>query len=234
MRIDWPVASATSVLADSIRHWLTDFIASSVSPSWGEKETIIPPFGGGLTDGQGVVAHYGKLGMEQMIDEVRQAEADSFRIFGMSNELDVSLLCDTVGYLTMLSSYSVYSGGAHGGHFVSGATFNKKNGHRWGWDMIDLSKREQLISLLREGLRDYFEVKSDEEMAECLLLYDDPDTPEDESATLPLPVTDPYLTATGVCFVYQQYEIAAYALGLPSVEIPWAKIRPLLKQGVLE
>lgn len=225
----WPVPDAESVLADSIRHWLTDLVSNSAMPAWGEEGIVLPQVGGGIRDGRAVLAHYGEQGLEQMKRDVRASEADSFIVSAMANELDVSFLCDTLDYVTLSSGHYVYTGGAHGGYIIDAATFRKSDGHRMGWDFIQLDKRAQLIALLREGLRQYFEVDTDEALDEQLMLFDDPDTPADESATLPLPATEPYLSGNGLNFVYQQYEIAAYAAGLPSVTIPIDKIRPLLK-----
>ena len=45
---------------------------------------------------------------------------------------------------------------------------------------------------------------------------------------LPLPVTDPWLTRDGIVFLYQEYEIACYAMGRPSVILPYEVLLPLL------
>ena len=142
----------------------------------------------------------------------------------MENGLEVKMECNTDDFITLTYGYSVYSGGAHGGYMCDGATFNKADGRRLGWNVIDLSKKDKLIALIREGLKEYFEVKTDAELDEMLQLYDDPDTPEDEAATLPLPKTEPYLTEKGMVFIYQQYEIACYAAGLPTCIIPFEKM----------
>ena len=41
-----------------------------------------------------------------------------------------------------------------------------------------------------------------------------------EGDLIPLPAWTPYPTAEGLCFVYQQYEIASYADGMPSFTLP--------------
>lgn len=227
IRSVWPNATCQSSVADSIRLWLADLVAHSAFPNWGEED-LLSPYEGNIADGQALVEHYGKLGMDRMMAEVRQALADSFLIPGMENGLEVQLLCQTDSFITLSTGYSVYTGGAHGGYFASGATFCKSDGHRLGWNIIDLSKKDQLIGLIQDGLKEYFEVKSDAELEEMLQLYDDPDTPEDEAATLPLPQMEPFFTEEGATFIYQQYEIAAYAAGLPSFTIPYEKL-PLLK-----
>ena len=64
-----------------------------------------------------------------------------------------------------------------------------------------------------------------------LILYDNPDTEENElEFGLPLPATDPWLTKKGVSFIYQQYEIAPYAAGMPSFVLAYDDIRPYLTE----
>lgn len=228
LKAEWPNAKCQSVLADSIRRWLADLMPECALPQWNEDEGKITKFEGDITDGQALVAHYGRQGMNAMMAEVREAEADSFPVFGMENSLEVKVECNTDSFITLTYGYYVYTGGAHGGYLCGGASFNKADGRQLGWNVIDLSKKDQLIALIREGLKEYFEVKTDAELEEQLQLFDDPDTPVDESASLPLPQTEPYLTDKGVVFIYQQYEIACYAAGLPTCVIPFEKI-PMLK-----
>jgi hypothetical protein len=47
----------------------------------------------------------------------------------------------------------------------------------------------------------------------------------------PLPQAAPYFTADGVVFIYQQYEIACYAAGLPNCVISYDLIEPFLTQA---
>lgn len=37
---------------------------------------------------------------------------------------------------------------------------------------------------------------------------------------IPFPKYEPYYTEDGVCFIYQQYEIACYAAGRPTFTLP--------------
>ena len=63
------------------------------------------------------------------------------------------------------------------------------------------------------------------------LLFDDPDTPENElEYGLPLPATVPAVKGDNMLFIYQQYEIAAYALGLPCVSLPLTAVKDCLTE----
>ena len=56
----------------------------------------------------------------------------------------------------------------------------------------------------------------------------DSDNAEIKLINLPLPETEPWLTKEGLQLVYQQYEIGPYAVGMPTVQIPFTKLKSLL------
>jgi hypothetical protein len=76
-------------------------------------------------------------------------------------------------------------------------------------------------------LKDYFNVKSDGGLMDCLQGVDN-------VATIPLPTTPPYMTIEGFTFIYQQYEIVAYAAGMPSDVIPYEQMKPCLTEYAQE
>ena len=51
-----------------------------------------------------------------------------------------------------------------------------------------------------------------------------------ENGIVPLPSWTPYPGEDGLVFVYQQYEIASYAAGMPSFVIPYDRIQPFLTE----
>ena len=108
-------------------------------------------------------------------------------------------------------------GGAHGGAVGSGMTFRKSDGRRIDWDLFTTVKMQ---SIIRDGLKEYFEVKTDDELAGCLTLND--------SFILPMPVTPPLFGKDGIIVTYQQYEIASYAAGMPSFVIPYKKAKEMM------
>ncbi len=75
-------------------------------------------------------------------------------------------------------------------------------------------------------MRSYFqefdtEVNDDEKLKDQLMSVDDINH-------IPLPSNPPIFTKQGLCFTYQQYEIASYAVGMINFNIPYDKIRPFL------
>ena len=71
------------------------------------------------------------------------------------------------------------------------------------------------------------DVNSDENLKEMLIGVDDVNR-------IPLPAAAPYFTKEGLCFCYQQYEIAPYAAGMINFTIPYGKIRSFLTSEAQE
>ena len=130
---------------------------------------------------------------------------------------------ETDRYVTYYYSHEGFSGGAHGWHISQGQTFRKSDGRRVDYDIFREESKDELAELVKDNIfTQYFE--SDKEQFENGLLVENPDY-------FPLPETTPYFTSDGVVFVYQQYEIAPYALGLPNCVISYDLIEPFLTQA---
>lgn len=74
-------------------------------------------------------------------------------------------------------------------------------------------------------MEQYFEVRTESELRDILLLNNEP---------FPFPQNPPYFEENGVCFLYQQYEIAPYAAGMPACVIPFETLRPYFTDDVLQ
>ena len=232
----FPVPEDTSVVADSIRAWLVQQICQSIYPQWEMPES---PKSLGITytigEEQTFMDACASTGMKRMTDFVKESLQEGLDC-SYSNDYQATVLLNTSKYVTYEVGYYVYSGGAHGGYLAHGQTFRCSDGRQMGWNLFDPEKHPQLLKLITQQLCEYFSedtedhhTLSEEELMERLLLYDDPDTPENETEKgVPLPVNDPYVTEEGIAFVYQQYEIAAYAYGLPSATIPFEAIKDCL------
>ena len=135
----------------------------------------------------------------------------------LASEIQITRGYETPKLVTFNFSSYEYGGGAHGGSVGSGMTFRKTDGRRIGWELFSTVKMQ---SILRNGLKEYFEVKTDEELENSLSL--------ESIYNIPLPVTPPLFTEKGIVVIYQQYEIAAYAAGMPNFTIPYEEILPYL------
>ncbi|MBQ3766026.1 MAG: DUF3298 domain-containing protein [Bacteroidales bacterium] len=89
---------------------------------------------------------------------------------------------------------------------------------------IDPSSLDAIQPLLRKGLTDYFadgEVEiTSEELDDMLFL--------ESASIIPFPAWTPFPTEDGLVFTYQQYEIAAYAAGMPNFIISYDDVLPYL------
>jgi hypothetical protein len=107
-----------------------------------------------------------------------------------------------------------------------GFTFRKSDGKQI--PLLTNTHSPKLAKLIKEGVRSFFsdgaeKPFTDEELLEYLFA-------EEVSALnhIPLPGNAPYLSKTGVVFLYTQYEIAPYSSGIITFEIPFDKMRPFL------
>ena len=139
-------------------------------------------------------------------------------------------------YVVFSDSEYSYLGGAHGGVFGFGAlTFRFSDGSIVKGFLKDNVVKD-MQPLLKKGLKEYFNeagddvIKTDKQLMENLQLSDD------TKGLIPLPawMPCPDEKGKGLAFIYQQYEIACYAVGMPSFVISWEDLKPFLKDDILE
>lgn len=171
---------------------------------------------GDQTDMQGLADYYGQYLLDTLYADSREIGDD----VEMSYEVTTKKLYETDLFVTYTMAIYADLGGAHPSTLIKGATFRKRDGRRLGWDIISSQKSEAISELLKGQLKDYFEVETDNGLNEQLTL--------ESPYQLPLPQNPPYFTENGMAFVYQQYEIAAYAAGLPSGTIGYEQAKPLM------
>lgn len=184
------------------------------------NEELGGTYDGNLSDGQNMIEYYGKERAKQIKSDIAE--------FGENTAMSQSTyyaqfkrVLETEKFISYTSNIYEYMGGAHGGESLTGMVFRKSDGRRFGWDMFTSESKEQLRSMIKNDLkRKYFTVKTDEEFYSMLL---------DKSAyySFPLPITPPIFRPNGVQFIYQQYEIAPYASGMPTCTIPYDSLQSL-------
>ena len=184
-------------------------------------EALGGTYEGNLNNGDEMVKFY----QEQKSKEYQQFlnEYDVLLSSSMRYLYDAEIYktADTDTYVTYQFNCETYMGGAHGSYIVMGQTFRKYDGRRISWSILTQPYDDSVQRLLRDGLKQYWQISNDEELRDHLLN-------EDNYYNLPLPQCPPLLDGRGITFVYQQYEIASYADGLPSFTIPYEKISPYL------
>ena len=241
MDVDLPSEAGT--VGDRITGKLlevTDDILSRISSY--ENERFFPPFEGDKKDIEAFLRYYlkqasGVIGKQS--DEDAKERAESI----MENEnipedekadllahtptwaYDFSLkkISEDDRYVVFLSEDYINMGGAHGGVVGKGAiTFDKKDGSHVE-HIVDRSKVADIQPLLIKGIMSYFADAGfpveEDKVRDYLSLDGD---------LIPLPQWEPYPSEKGLVFVYQQYEIASYAAGMPSFTVPFPDAAPFL------
>ncbi len=229
--------------ARQIRQTLIDRMDAQLSQiSPGEEQRYFPRFNGNTDDTEALLNYYKEQTLAQ-IGHFSQEDADEReRYIREDNDLSeqekaeilaeapawgydfkLQKLADTLGYIVFQSQNYIYTGGAHGGVIGDGyLTFDKQSGKQIE-PMLDPDCVKDIQPLLIQGLLRYYaecdSPLSEEELRERLQIDGD---------LIPLPSWTPYPTANGLDFVYQQYEIASYADGMPSFVLPFDEVRPFL------
>lgn len=127
---------------------------------------------------------------------------------------NMKLFSNTNNLLTVQYSGDGYTGGAHGYYYEFYKTFDLKNNKTLHLSDIISDKDPTIWSRI---LMDNF-LKNDLEKGQAQMLLVDQ-----------IPLTENfYLDNKNLYFLYNQYEIAAYAAGPVLIKVPYATINPLL------
>ena len=172
---------------------------------------------GDAADMKAIVDFYGKA-----ITDSLQRELSENQPFAVDFEAIMEKSYETPKFVTYTLSTCLGLGGAHPSSRELGATFRKSDGRRLSWDIVRPSARNDFNEILLKSLCSYFAVDNPEELAEQLV--------DINVYGLPLPETPPYLLENGVVAIYQQYEIAAYACGMPVDTIPYSSMLPVMTE----
>ena len=242
IKVELPVYGQ-SAAADRIRAALVEVMDEQLSHiGTYEEDRLFPAFEGDGSKTESLVMYYrdkaleaiGRLSQEDYDERVASIEENDGLTDGQRAEIladmpgweyEFNLLKDreTDKYVVFMSEDYVYLGGAHGGITGRGGlTFGKKDGLLVE-KFLDPACLDAIQPLLRKGLTQYFSDEdmevSPEELDNILFL---------ETGIIPFPAWTPYPGEDGLVFTYQQYEIAAYAAGMPEFTVPYADILPYL------
>jgi len=121
--------------------------------------------------------------------------------------------------------YSYLTGGAHGEYTQYGVTFRLSDGHRLTANDLLCTVDDNLYSLIKKGMREYFEVDTDDELQDICNV---------DLSLRPMPSHAPFLTPQGVRFHYSIYDVCPFEWGDPSFTIPYDEIKPYLTGTALQ
>ena len=216
LSIDYPVKGSPLMLS-ALRHFIAKTIGAD-STQVDNKDSLL--------------ATAYRLGYETMSESRKEMMYDANdQIPTYFISYDIKKGTESLDFVSYLVNYADYQGGAHGSAYATGSTFTKKDGKCWEWNMIKGKESNGFRQLMKEGVRDYFSQFekgkiTDTRLKDMLLI-------EEDVNHLPLPAWAPYLSANGLVFAYQQYEIAPYAAGIISFVVPYEKIKPYLVDEIL-
>ena len=216
--LDLDLPEGNSILAHRIREWVSEQISFN-------NQLSKMYFDGNVDNAQAMADFYGKELLETIEKDITAPIFNGYR----SIDITASKYFENSKCVTWFFTVSEYMGGAHPSYVAYGATFRKSDGRMFGNDMVspDWDDRQKLDSLIIDGLGEYFSDGVGEKVDREAVIHEY--TNEDVNEILvSLPKHGPWFNTTGVSFLYQQYEITAYALGMPEFVIPYDKMEGLL------
>ncbi len=225
--VDFPQASDS--LAQGVKRFIADELSAIYFPYGYEEEGSAvlngyPRYSGDALNGEALVKHYAE-GTKRYFAYLQKDMIEGgseWRPRFLCN-VKVKKRAETPKYVTYSVANEVYSGGAHGSYGYYETTLSKRTCRPLA-QTVDTTKTAEMQPLLQKGIVGYLKdcgVENAEKDYKSHLFL-----PED--GHFPLPAATPALTREGVSFVYQQYEIASYAVGLVSFTVPYADIMPYL------
>lgn len=207
--VQWPT-TGEKVIVDSLKKHIRDLLGDDFI----DGPKAIQKYGQALFESQQADWH-------SVYDEM---EPDA-RMGAFSKTHSITMLTQTKQYVTYYYETYQYGGGAHGYLTQVGFTFRKSDGRQI--PLLKNTNSPKLAKIIKEGVRRHFsgdgKPMSDEEVLEYLFT-------DEVSALnhLPLPGNSPYLSDTGMVFLYTQYEIAPYSSGIIKFEVPFKDIKPFM------
>lgn len=173
---------------------------------------------GRLSDGYAMVDHYAR----RSLDALREIRIDGEGDMVYYESFVARKTYETDRIVTYEMETDLYTGGAHSNGSAYGVTFDKRDGRRIDLNVMTvviLSPGPDWKQIIKDGMKAYFEVETDDELRD--ILYTDIDN-------LPLPRTRPHFDKRGLVLTYQSYEIACYAAGRPTIVVPYKQLKPYL------
>ncbi len=186
-------------------------------------ESLGGTFDGDKEDMGAIVGHYGNMYVDTLNSISSQGVPDYAEL---SYYARMDKIYETDKVVTYGLTIDIDLGGAHPLSKELGATFSKADGKRLTWDnMVKKDGTTGVKNVVKRMLKNYFNAKTDAELMKIVQDMKD-------ASSIPLPRTAPYMMENGFVLIYQQYEIAAYAAGMPGDTIPYKTMKPYLTDEV--
>ncbi len=233
--IDYP--SGDDALSQTVKKFITAQLKEvyfARNNSMEEDQHKYPFYKGSTDKPQQMVDYYAKGVQKYLVESQKEMmegmEGEDMETPQMEYSLEIRKVVETSKYITYRISYTSYTGGAHGS-FISYDRNISKVTNTAITNLVDPAYTKKLQGMMRRGIVSYFH-DCGETDANTSNINDYLMLPEDSKGMIPLPVNTPYVENDSVSFVYQQYEIAPYAVGLVNFKVALKDIKPYLtKEG---
>jgi len=160
------------------------------------------------------------------LEEKKSAEARGERIEDyISLYINEEVIRNTILFnkrnlISQVINRYTYTGGAHGLSYTKGVTIDLSTGNILGFDdVFKEDAKEDLADLILEMLMREFKADSMDNLEEMGFFFDEFQ-----------PSTNFVVDAKGITFIYGQYELGAYALGIIEVPITYHYLLPYIKE----
>lgn len=235
--VDYP--TEPNELSKNIRTILNEELANLYLGNMnGDQIEKQESYKGDLTNGNLVIEKYCKDNFAYLKSQMKDLkDADPRADANMSYDIRLNKEAETDSYVTYHCFSYVYLAGAHGSTFERSFNIVKATGKKLS-QVVDTARVKDLQPILRKGVLSYLnqqsgnesQTENEEQITDAQLN----DYLFIENGIIPLPSSSPYLAKDGVHFIYQQYEIGPYAMGLVSFTVPLDKIKPYLTAEALK
>ena len=221
MKIDFPQGDGK--LDEGIRNFLNSALGDFAGCDNPDKPKA--EYKGDKNNGKAMLDFYGKQRSKDMKEEYKsllELNEGAEPPASFSFDGNIRLKEKAAKYVTYSIDSYVYLGGAHGSSVSREVNIIRETG-KVLTESVDTTKTKELQPILRKGVIDYFkdcgEDVSDDKLNDMLFINDN---------TIPIPACTPALTKQGLKFIYQQYEIGPYALGMVNFTVPYDKIKKFM------
>ena len=252
-----PVAkdSVSQVIRDSLVNIIGNSIRSYQGSQMEDSKPLIAKYNGDEKDAKSMLDYYSKevskllnsQAKEDYDERVKYWEEDTTLTEEQRKEfkegvtpwdysMDVTKTSEDSTFVVFNDTEYAYIGGAHGGVFGwGGITFRFSDGSIVKGFLKD-NVLKDMQPLLKKGLKEYFNENADDKITTDQQLMENLQLSGENGNLIPLPawMPCPDEKGKGLVFTYQQYEIACYAVGMPSFVLSWDELKPFLKEDILE
>jgi hypothetical protein len=206
LHMDWPTQAPNEPLLTALRASITKLLTGQSVPKMPPKAVLEAAF----------LVHCAKYRAEHADELAKVERGDAPAVQGANWHLDDTLTvkAEPKGLVRIHRGRDTYSGGAHGNTDEVVQTFVVATGKRLELDAL---LTEDGMTTLRARLIEL--AKTDEKLKEAV---DEPDKVE--------PSDDFVLTDEGIDFLYDPYDIAAYAAGPQQISVAWADLPASLRE----